>query len=174
MNTTIPDLWPDDIKIDVLPPLAILKAQEGSLTRRTQGMLEAKLTTMESGDLVQHQLDLIAPSLNFYRERLLTATHNRLKPYPVTVEAVCFREKPKTHREALILQTKDPLDQLLPVQEAATDEEFVQLVRRVLRSSEVRALISSLIARINQNNLEHHGNGAVEQEGQPDASHGGN
>ena len=42
MTTAIPNLWPDDIKVDVLPPIAILKAQEGLLARMTQGMLVAK------------------------------------------------------------------------------------------------------------------------------------
>lgn len=180
MNTAIPDLWSDDIKVDVLPPLAILKAQEGLLARKTQGMLEAKLTTTEAGDLVQHQLDLIAPSLNFYRERLLTATHDRLRPYPVTVAAECFAPKMEVSQGTLapIQQMGKALSEvhraLVPEaiqRKAATDAEFVQLVREVLQSAEVRALVSSLIARINQNNGEPHGNGTVKQEGRSDTSH---
>lgn len=176
MNTTIPDLWADDIKVDILPPLAILKAQEGLLVRKTQGMVEAKLTTIESGDLVQHQLDLVAPSLNFYRERLLTATHDRLKPYPVVVAAECFASKSEVSHGPLAplhLTAKALTDlhrALVPEtsqRKAATDEEFVQLIREVLQSTEVRALISSLIARINQNNIEHHGKGTVEKADQP-------
>ena len=182
MNTAIPDLWSNDIKVDVLPPLAILKAQEGLLARKTQGMLEAKLTTIESGDLVQHQLDLIAPSLNFYRERLLTATHDRLRPYPVTVAAIRFDSEsaiPQGPLAASIHALGKAVSEASRVfvpeaiqGKAATDEEFLQLVRKVLQSAEVRALISSLIARINQENMEHHGNGAVEQGGQPDALQG--
>lgn len=181
MTTTIPDLWSDDIKVDVLPPLVILKAQESLLARKTQGMLQAKLTTMESGDLVQHQLDLIAPSLNFYRERLLTATHDRLRPYPVTVAAECFAPKMEVSQGPLApIQTMGKaLSEVhrafvpeVVQRQAATDEEFVQLVRKVLQSAEVRSLISSLIARINQDNSEHRGNGAEEQESRPDASPG--
>lgn len=149
MTTAIPDLWAPDIKVDVLPPLAILKAQESLLARKTQGMLEAKLSTMEAENLVQHQLDLIAPSLNFYRERLLTATHDRTMLYPVTITANCFYPKPRTQIEAIASQIKNSLDQPLPQREAATDEDFVQLVRQVLQSEQVRALISSLLARIN-------------------------
>jgi len=163
MTTAIPDLWSNDIKVDVLPPIAILKAQEGLLARKTQGMLEGKLTTTETEHLIQHQLDLIAPSLNFYRERLLSATHDRQMLYPVTVTADCFRPKPKTHLEAIVSSIQNPLDQPLPQREAATDKEFVQLVGRVLQSVEVRALIHSLIARINEHKREPQGNGPVEQ-----------
>ncbi|MGH7172857.1 MAG: hypothetical protein ACRELG_21460 [Gemmataceae bacterium] len=178
MTTAIPDLWSEDITIDVLPPIAILKAQEGLLARKTQGMLEAKLSTTESGSLVQHQLDLIAPSLNFYRERLLTATHDRLMLYPVIVTAECFAPKSEVSRGPLAplhVTAKALTDMhraLVPEviqRKAATGDEFVELVREVLQSAEVRALISSLIARINQTNGEHHGNGAIEQEAQPDA-----
>lgn len=175
MNTAIPDLWSDDIKVDVLPPLAILKAQEGLLACKTQGMLEAKLTTTESGNLIQHQLDLIAPSLNFYRERLLTATHDRLRPYPVTVAAECFAPTWEISQGPLApIQTAGKAlsefhRAIVPEvihRKAATGEEFVQLIREVLQSAHVRALISSLIARINQDNGEHHGNGAVEHDSQ--------
>jgi hypothetical protein len=169
MATTIPDLWSDDIKVDVLPPIAILKAQEGLLARKTQGMLQAKLTTTETENLVQHQFDLIAPSLNFYRERLFSATHSRTMLYPVTVTANCFRPKPRTQMDAIISPITHPLDQPLPQREAATDEEFVQLVGKVLQSTEVRALIHSLIARINQANGEPQGNGSIEQEGSADS-----
>jgi hypothetical protein len=31
MTPTIPDLWPEDIKVNVLPPIAVLKAQESLL-----------------------------------------------------------------------------------------------------------------------------------------------
>lgn len=175
MNTAIPDLWADDIKVDVLPPLAILKAQEGLLARKTQGMLEAKLTTTESANLVQHQLDLIAPSLNFYRERLLTATHDRLKLYPVTVASECFAPKleisqgPLAPIQAAVKGLSEFHRAVVPEaihRKAATGEEFIQLIREVLRSADVRGLISSLIARINQNNGEHHGNGTAEYDNQ--------
>src|SRR5438477_454919 len=93
MPTTIPDLWPDDIKVNVLSPVAILKVQEGLLARKTQGKLQAKLTCAESDRLVQYQLDLIAPILNFYRERLLSATYERGRYYPAMVKSECFPRK---------------------------------------------------------------------------------
>src|SRR5262245_16836202 len=149
MPTTIPDLWSEDIKTSVLPPIAILKAQEGVLAQRTHGMLQAKLTSTETNTLVQHQLDLIAPSLNFYRERLLSAPDDRERVYPVTVTAECFVPRSSRQAEAVTAfeRARNPLagERL-----AATDEEFIRLVREVLQSGEVRALIHSLIARINE------------------------
>jgi hypothetical protein len=62
MTIAIPDLWSDDIKVDIVTPLAIFRAQTGSLHQRTKGLLEAEVrtTTGQSGR-VRHQLVLIAP-----------------------------------------------------------------------------------------------------------------
>jgi hypothetical protein len=150
MASIIPDLWPVDIKVTVLPPLAILKAQEGRLAQRTQGQLQAKLTSVESDRLVQYQLDLIAPSLNFYRERLLTATHERGRYYPVVVTAECFAERPRNPAAEHDTATMRAVDPSVTQRRAATEEEFTRLLREVLKSDEVRSLIDSLLARINE------------------------
>lgn len=150
MPMTIPDFWSDDIKVDVLPPIAILKAQEGVLARKTQGMLQAKLSSTERGTLVQHHLDLIAPGLNFYRERLLAATHDREKLYPVVVTAESFAPDRLNPMEQVIIAVQRSEYPSVTQRRAATDEEFIRLVQDVLRSGEVRALIHLLIARINE------------------------
>jgi hypothetical protein len=157
-TTTIPDLWSNDIKVNVLPPIAVLKAQEGLLARKTQGMLQAKLSTTETEKLVQHQLDLIAPSLNFYRERLLSVTHDREMLYPVTVTAEAFAPKPLNSNQPFMLL------QSVMQRRAATDDEFIEMVREVLQSDRVRALIHSLIARINGQKTDQPGNGPVSEE----------
>jgi hypothetical protein len=166
MATTIPDLWSDDIKVNVLPPLVILKAQEGSLARRTKGMLQARLTTVESGKRVQHQLDVIAPSLDAYRERLLSAAHDREMLYPVTVVS-----------EAFVPEPTSPLGLPGTVQavsasqrQAVTDDDFIQLVREVLHSRWVRALIHSLIARINAQTSDTEANATEQQDNSPDST----
>ena len=170
MITSIPDLWPDDINVKVLPPIAVLKAQEGQLARHTHGLLQAKLTTTETDKLVQHQLDLIAPSLNFYRERLLSATHDREMLYPVTVTAECFAPKSPNSMQALGAAVLRMMDPSVYQRKAATDEEFIQLVKEVLQSADVRALIHSLIARINQQTEASQQNRSVEPN--KDASEG--
>jgi hypothetical protein len=170
VTTTIPNLWPDDIKLNVLPPVAVLKAQEGLLAQMTHGMLQAKLTTTETEKLVQHRLDLIAPSLNFYRQRLLSATHDRVMLYPVTVTAEAFAPAPVTPSPfnlGHITAALQRLDPSLTQRQAATDEEFIRLVGEVLRSVEVRGLIHSLIARINDEKAEEQGNGSVAEQQPP-------
>jgi hypothetical protein len=165
MTTAIPDCWSDDIKVNVLPPIAVLKTQEGLLARKTQGILQAKLTTTETDTLVQHQLDLIAPGLNFYRERLLSATHDKEMPYPVTVAAEAFAPKPLNSFQVISSAIQRSIDPSVSQRRAATDDEFIRLVREVLRSEQVRALIHSLIARINAQKPDQEANGPVEPEG---------
>jgi hypothetical protein len=138
MATTIPNLWSDDISVDVLSPLAILRAQAAQLGRMTKGLLKAEVaTTTGTNKWVQHQLDLMAPVLDYYRHRVLTARHHMDMVYPVTVDAECFNDP-----------TGSP--ELGSSREAPTEEEFIQLVRQALQSNEVKLVIQSLIARSNE------------------------
>jgi hypothetical protein len=145
MAATIPNLWPDDISIDVLPPLALLRTQASLLNKITKGILEAEVTTATNheSEAVQHQLDLIAPALDGYRYRLLTAKHQKDLLYPVTVEAACF---PPVEDEYI---GEDSYSR-----QADTQQEFMKLVGQVLRSGEVRSVIQSLIARTNEERTE--------------------
>ena len=136
---TIPDLWSEDIQIDVLPPVAILRAQENPLGRKTKGILEAKVMTTTSESEAQHQLDLIAPALSHYRKTLLTARHSFEMVYPVEVRAPCF-EPDGSMREFMLSKRNF----------AAGQEDFIQVVRKVLQSTETKAIIQSLISRSNE------------------------
>jgi hypothetical protein len=146
---TIPDLWSDDIKVDVVTPLAILRAQVGSIQRKTKGLLQAEVTTTTSdAGWVRHHLDLIAPVLDGYRHRLLAATHEKDLVYPVKVEAECFRPEPAVDiAQVLSTVTKFRKDGRPTAQ---TEQEFIELVSQVLHSGEVRSIIQSLIARSNE------------------------
>jgi hypothetical protein len=152
MSTTIPVLWSDDVSVDVVSPLAILRVQAGSLSRMTKGLLEAEIeTSISDSDKVQYQFDVIAPVLNKFRRRILIATHQRDWVYPVVVEAECFLpgDRPPTLR-AVTDPRPRPTDLAFEGQRpAATDQEFIKLVGEVLRSPQIRSLIHSLIARSN-------------------------
>src|SRR5262245_42701361 len=126
MATTIPDLWSDDIKVDILSPLAILRTQVGFLEQKTQGILRAQVATTSTDVWLQHQLDLIAPALSHYRVTLLTAQHGRPDFYPVMVRAGCFAPKPRTPAQAAVagMPGSQPADQRV----AATQAEFIDLV----------------------------------------------
>lgn len=159
MPATIPSLWPEDIKVDVLQPLYILKSQASKIGELTKGILEAEVTSVTgSDDFVVHRLDLIAPNLDGRRYRVLAATH-RADLYPVVLEAECFRPK-RTYVAAnamarmasgelpLPSQAWPPADDWRPV--ANDQDEFIKRVREVLRSGEVRAAINSMIALSNE------------------------
>ena len=161
MSSTIPDLWSDDIKMDVLSPLVILRSQASLLGRKTQGILKGEVVTVTSDVLVQHLLDLIAPVLDQYRATLLTATHQQNKVYPVRVAAQCLapKTKPMSLDEQLAINKGKMWTAILSFRpgelppnqrEAFTQEEFIELVRRVFHSGEVRSLIQSLVARSNE------------------------
>lgn len=150
MATAIPDLWPSDIDLQVVPPLNILKAQEATLAQKTKGILQAKVSTTVTDKLVQYDLDLIAPALNFYRERILSVTHDNGFIYPVRITSEVF--DPNTSMSLSRLQRAMSADPGRSQRTAATEEEFINLVRQVLQSNDVRALIQSLIARSNELN----------------------
>lgn len=160
MAATIPSLWPDDIRVDLLPPVTILRVQAGQLGRLTGGILDADVTTV-TGDkgFVVHRLDLIAPALGGRRYRALAATH-RADYYPLVLEADCYRPKTRTTK----YNPFEPLGGLITTRTEAltwpdaTDwrpavadqEEFIKKVGEVLRSREVRAVIESMIALSNE------------------------
>lgn len=148
MADEIPDLWPDDLNVSVLSPLAILKVQQQKIGQRTRKLLEAEVRRIESDKWVSYEFDLTAPSLEGgYTETVLKATHEKGKYYPVTVSAQCFLPSgfDGDYHEG-------PSGLMDDERQATTDVEFIDLVRDVLRSSEVRALISSLLASVNEQN----------------------
>ena len=46
MAVEIPDLWDEDIKVDVLSPVLILRKQGDLITRKTSGVLEAEVNSV--------------------------------------------------------------------------------------------------------------------------------
>jgi hypothetical protein len=51
MSDSIPNLWPEEFKVDVQSPLTILRAQAGMLGKVTRGILEGTVETEESKEL---------------------------------------------------------------------------------------------------------------------------
>jgi hypothetical protein len=157
MSIEIPDLWSEGIRVDVLSPLAILRGQENLLRKRTKGILEAIITTTNGVTQLEHHFDLLAPLLQ-YRERLLTARHKIKLVYPVEVIADVFVPKENQSFPALpispIYKALGSFKLPANVRVAATQEEFVKLIREVLHSPDVNALAQSLIAKSNELKLE--------------------
>lgn len=133
MSATIPNLWPDDITVDVVTPAAILKAQASQLAASTKGLLLAEVNASRAGSQVVHQLDVIAPALGGYRHRLLQVSHRQDRVYPATVSGPGL--------EALS-EWGD--------KEAYTQQELLKLIGASLQSGEAKSLLLSLIARSNE------------------------
>lgn len=160
MSTTAASLWPDDIKVNVLPPLAILRHQAAKLRTLTEGILEADVvTTTGQEDFVVHRLEIVAPQLGGRRYGVLTVTH-RTTFYPVVLEADCFRPK-DSHFASRAFATAGEIAAGLDTQwprnndwrPAANDQdEFLKRVGEVLRSPAVRSIIDSLLALSNEKN----------------------
>ena len=160
MSAAVTSLWPDDIKVDVLPPLAILRYQAAKLSKLTEGILEADVvTTTGHEDFAVHRLDLVAAKLDGRAYRILTATH-RAAFYPVVMEADCFRPKdsyPVGRSAAALREVVAGMSAEWPRSNdwrpAANDQdEFLKRVAEVLRSPAVRATIDSLLALSNEKN----------------------
>lgn len=145
MPSAIPDLWPDEVAVtDVLTPSAIMRYQAGQLREKTKSLLEGEVQTAENEGWKLHSFDLLAPALNRYRYRLFSARHRKEMVYPVIVESPCLESK--ATRNALLDALGGaaiPLGQ----SEAATQQEFIDLIGKVLRSDHAKSVIQSLIAQ---------------------------
>ncbi len=139
MPPKIPDLWPDNISTEILTPIAIMRAQIAGLERRTQGLIEVDINSSENDNRITHNFDLIVPSLDGFRERILGVSHDLARVYPTILRADVFK------KEAVISGVTTITHSAM----ASTQEEFIEKLSLVLRSDHVRSTIESLIAQIN-------------------------
>ena len=137
MSTTAPDLWPESLKPAAISPLALLRTQAGRLHDRTSGLLVGEVDTDHRGkNRVEHSLTVFAPALE-YRRGVLHVAHHSPGAYPVEVES-------------LFLVDRDEGDEYeMPTRTCATQEEFTDALRTILRSKGMSSLLDSLLAQIN-------------------------
>ena len=152
MSESIPNLWPEEFKIDVQTPYTILRVQANLLSKVTRGILEGTVETEMSKDRVQHRLVVVAPAYNGYRHTLVVALHNPDLPYPAEVRAKVLGKEVK--RDSVIshpfLTTYDT-----SYPSASSDDQMQDLVKQALHSEESKAAILSLIAKSNEARLSH-------------------
>ena len=143
-------LWPSTIRPSIKSPATILAAQAKELALQTDGALVGELKSRDSEDSKQtvHTLDVYAPALD-YRHRVLTATHAKSQIYPVLVDAEMFR--PRSFAEVInqagTLSGAFGAPPAKRENEATSDDELIELVKRVLNSPQVVAVAISLIAK---------------------------
>jgi hypothetical protein len=141
------DLWPDDFgKIDVVPPVAILREQAEVLKEKTKGLIQGLVqlsnapsgsfddpgqpwttatstipTGKESGSFF-HTFYLVAPSLDSYSYRLFGVRHP-LESYPLEIY---FDEKKRVcHNE----------------------DEFIQQLKEVLSSEKTKKVVKAILSQ---------------------------
>ena len=142
MAVTIPNLWPEEFKIDVQSPYAILRVQAELLGKVTKGILIGEVETESNDTDVQHRLVVIAPAYNNFRYTLLAAKHAINFPYPTEVIS-----------QSLAIPVDYELEKY-PI--AYSDDVLTDLVRRALSSGDTKAVILSLIAKSNEAGLSSH------------------
>ena len=127
MNSCMESLWPTEIKQAILTPRDILETQAMALREQTDGLLtgEVRENRDESEGAVYLILEVVSPKMKGVRHRVLTARHFTDRIYPCHIDA----------------------DGLRTAEVAYSDREFIELLRQVLHSGEVKALSISLIAR---------------------------
>lgn len=140
MPTEIPDLWGDDINVDVVPPLVILKAQAEAISRRTRGMLTAEVVSSsgkEKGEVTWvHGLHLRAPTIE-YGELLLTLSHDENRFYPVSVELPEPISWAQGSRETTIMRCDD-------------QQRLLDALSVALTSPPTKWALSTLLAKVNE------------------------
>jgi hypothetical protein len=147
--TKIPNMWPSQLRVDVLTPLAVLRTQAGSLSDLTRGVLEAEVTTHTSTETVIHKLEVVAPALEQYRHVLLTVRHKPAFVYPARLTAPCFQAGGSMEETPNV---KGWIDQEGQWASLSSEELFLEAVGIVLNSSETRSILESLLARSNDAN----------------------
>lgn len=146
---TIPNLWPEQFKIDVQTPYTILRVQATFLSRVTRGILEGVVETERGQKQVQHRLVVVAPAVNAYRHTLIVAIRDVNLAYPAEVRAAGLAQKETRHSGKSVPILGDTyIETVYPT--ASNDEQMVQLVQRALQSEQTQAVILSLIARSNE------------------------
>ena len=121
--TLLPDLWPEIEMENIVTPEAILRFQAGQLRTKTNGLIEAEVRTHRTGT-VSHELVLIAPALDRYECVIASFHHGVTLVYPVSIEHQSMRAR-KCHSQG----------------------ELLDAVSELLRSENVKAVISSLITQ---------------------------
>ncbi len=148
MPDTIPNLWPEEFKVNVQSPLTILRVQAEQLGKVTRGILAGTVETETSKERVQHRLVVIAPAYNGYRHTLIVATHDANLPYPTEVRAEGLGEERSDRYAPPHPMLPDEMRTVYP--RAYDDGQMQNLVQRALTSAETRAVILSLIAKSNE------------------------
>ena len=129
------DLWPDDLETGrMTTPAAILRQQAVLLAKKTGnaltarvdgGALDRRLVRDPQNQGFHYSFEVVAPSLANYTFQLFTVRHG-MDLYPVKLD---FRVQERAY-------------------EAASEAEFIEVLRQVLSSPETKRVIETLLSQI--------------------------
>jgi hypothetical protein len=163
MTETIPDLWPEEIKVDVQSPAAIFRRQASQLQIRTKDSLEGEVKIALSPDRkIMYDFRIVAPALDGYKHSLFMAKHDETMVYPVIIWFKPWVDAAKTEfkrkyrsigLQAAIEATVTPPE---PdgAREAATPKDLLELLKELLNAPYTKGIIMSLLARVNETGTE--------------------
>jgi hypothetical protein len=137
-----PDLWPQGIVTHrVQSPVAILRFQASLLGSKTSNLVQAEVLGRNESARFEYTLALVAPSLNRYTYQLLTIRHEiDLYPVQIDVEPTILKELSSSVRT----QTDMYDDEVIV---AESEEEFIDILRRIFRSQKASNVIASLMSQ---------------------------
>jgi hypothetical protein len=123
------DLWGVIAPAQVRTPLAILREQAALLGEKTQNLVEATVATSVSGPQFIHRFNLVVPSMDDYTYELFTVMHG-VGIYPITVHGA------------------NVVADYLGGDTLATEQEFIEWLRRELSSAGTKRIVSNLLAQV--------------------------
>jgi hypothetical protein len=131
----VESLWSIPATENVRPPLIIMKEQAAALTKQTKGSLVGSVEAAAYGDGLKINLSVEVPALNNYRYHVLTYTQP-ITMYPGRLASQMPVPSGKTFSVRLGTEVKD-------------EQEFIDALRQLLASEEVKQLLSSLLVQAN-------------------------
>lgn len=124
----VTDLWGEIVTEPIRTPLAILREQGAILERRTNGTLTVKIVSQSfESESFSHTFYINASHLNYSYGAFVI--HHPIELYPVEVVS----------------------ESLIPfggkVQQAHNEDQFLQLLGRVLQSDKIQKVIRALLSQ---------------------------
>ncbi|MBN9121634.1 MAG: hypothetical protein J0I06_21225 [Planctomycetes bacterium] len=148
------DLWPADIVVDVVPPVAILNEQAEALAKKTQGIVKGEVRSNTTDQFEQLSFDLVAPAVGL-RQRILLMRFVRDFPYPVVLIAAPLTSplagsSGSPEARDLLLTWKLSDAEQRQARLAHTPREVRELLKTIFNAPATRGALFSLIARSNE------------------------
>lgn len=147
------DLWPKEIDFtQVKAPVTLLKEQAALLGQRTKNLLEAEVELYDGGfnylitnladkvfgkgksQFFHYAFYFIAPTLNNYHYRLFVMSYDiRLYPLIIDIDDDIRLEIQNSTADVLV---------------ANSEQEFVELLRKIFNASKTKRIMQSILAQI--------------------------